>query len=57
MVRHPLLDPPPRMLRQFAGLWLAFFGGLAAWQGLVRGGSGSALVLAVAGRRRRRPSA
>ncbi len=25
------------MLRQFAGLWLACFGGLALWHGLVRG--------------------
>jgi hypothetical protein len=25
------------MLRQFAGLWIAFFGGFALWQGLVRG--------------------
>ena len=24
--------PPSRTLRQFAGLWLAFFGGLAVWQ-------------------------
>jgi hypothetical protein len=31
------------MLRQFAGLWLAFFGGMAAWQGLVRGRVGVAL--------------
>jgi hypothetical protein len=34
------------MLRQFAGLWLAFFGGLAAWQGLMRGRTGVALALA-----------
>jgi hypothetical protein len=34
------------MLRQFAGLWLAFFGGLAAWQGLARGRVGVALALA-----------
>jgi hypothetical protein len=40
-------SPQPRMLRQFAGLWLAFFGGLAAWQGLVRGRVGVALALAV----------
>ncbi len=25
-------DPSPRMLRQFAGLWLLFFGGLGTWQ-------------------------
>jgi hypothetical protein len=30
-------DPPPRMLRQFAGLWLAFFGIAACWQWLLRG--------------------
>ena len=30
-------DPPARLLRQFAGLWLAFFLGLAAWQGRLRG--------------------
>ena len=28
--------PPPRMLRQFAGLWIVFFGGLALWLGFVR---------------------
>jgi hypothetical protein len=28
--------PPSRTLRQFAGLWLLFFCGLALWQGLVR---------------------
>jgi hypothetical protein len=40
-------SPQPRMLRQFAALWLAFFGGLAAWQGLMRGRVGVAAVLAV----------
>ncbi len=30
------LDPSPRTLRQFAGLWLAFFGGWAAWLWLRR---------------------
>jgi hypothetical protein len=25
------LSPTERLLRQFAGLWIAFFGGLAAW--------------------------
>lgn len=29
-------DPRRTMLRQFAGLWIAFFGGLAAWQAMVR---------------------
>ena len=36
-------DPPRKTLRQFAGLWLVFFGGMALWQGLVRGHAGSAL--------------
>jgi hypothetical protein len=31
------LKPTPRALRQFAWLWLAFFGGLAAWQYFGRG--------------------
>ena len=30
-------DPPRKTLRQFAGLWLVFFGGMAIWQALVRG--------------------
>ena len=25
-------DPPRKVLRQFAGLWLLFFGGLALWE-------------------------
>lgn len=25
-------NPSPRMLRQFAGLWILFFGGMALWQ-------------------------
>ncbi|HEV3344621.1 MAG TPA: SxtJ family membrane protein [Pirellulales bacterium] len=29
--------PQTRTLRQFAVLWLVFFGGLAIWEGLVRG--------------------
>ena len=29
--------PPRKTLRQFAGLWLVFFGGMALWQALVRG--------------------
>lgn len=37
--------PRPRVLRQFAGLWLAFFGGLALWQGVVRGRPGTAVAL------------
>ena len=33
-------DPPRKMLRQFAGLWLVFFGGMAIWEILGRGRSG-----------------
>ena len=40
-------SPPPRMLRQFAGLWLVFFGGFAAWEGFARGRAGVAAVLGV----------
>jgi hypothetical protein len=40
-------DPSPRLLRQFAALWLVFFGGTAAWQGAVRGRVELAVVLAV----------
>ena len=40
-------DPTRATLRQFAGLWLAFFGGLALWQGLVRGQTGLASIFAV----------
>ncbi|HEX3449234.1 MAG TPA: SxtJ family membrane protein [Isosphaeraceae bacterium] len=40
-------DPPRTTLRQFAGLWLVFFGGMALWQGLARGRVGQALVLAL----------
>ena len=29
-------DPPRTTLRQFAWLWLAFFGGMALWQALVK---------------------
>ena len=31
-------QPDRKTLRQFAGLWLVFFGGMALWQALVRGG-------------------
>ena len=41
------LKPSPRTLRQFAGLWILFFGGLAAWHGLVRGHERTAIVLAL----------
>jgi hypothetical protein len=40
-------DPSRSTLRQFAGIWLVFFSGLALWQGLVRGHGGLAVVLAV----------
>jgi hypothetical protein len=30
-------NPTRKTLRQFAGLWLVFFGGVALWQALVRG--------------------
>ena len=30
-------DPTRKTLRQFAGLWLVFFGGMALWQALARG--------------------
>ena len=31
------LDPPPKVLRQFAATWLVVLGGLGAWRGLARG--------------------
>jgi hypothetical protein len=40
-------DPPRTTLRQFAGLWLFAFGGLALWQALVRGQTAAAVILAV----------
>src|SRR5271165_1902753 len=39
--------PPSRTLRQFAWLWLACFGGLAAWEGIVRDHTNLAAALAV----------
>src|SRR5262249_15578768 len=33
-------NPPARTLRQFAVLWLAFFGGLAVWHAVVHGRQG-----------------
>jgi hypothetical protein len=48
--------PPPKMLRQFAGLWLVVFGGLAVWRavsGQVDGWTytlaGAALAVGVTG--------
>ena len=40
--------PPTKTLRQFAALWLVCFGGLAAWEGFVRGHSTLAAIFAVA---------
>ena len=40
-------DPARKTLRQFAGLWIAFFGGFALWQGMVRDHSLAATILAV----------
>src|SRR5258707_374730 len=40
-------QPPRKTLRQFAWLWIAFFGGFAVWQALVRGNSTPATVFAV----------
>jgi hypothetical protein len=43
------LNPPAKTLRQFAGLWLACFGGLALWEGLIRRhASASAVFLTLA---------
>ena len=39
--------PSRKKLRQFAGLWLLFFAGLAGWHYFVRGNSSLAVVLAV----------
>jgi hypothetical protein len=41
-------DPTPRTLRQFAGLWLAFFGAWACWEWLARGRPAVAVALGVA---------
>ena len=40
------LKPTPRMLRQFAGLWVVAFSALAAWHGLVHAETRLAIVLA-----------
>jgi hypothetical protein len=37
-------SPPRKTLRQFAGLWIAFFGGFALWQWLMRGHPTAAVV-------------
>jgi hypothetical protein len=36
------LNPAPRVLRQFAGLWIVFFGGLACWRFFVSGDAATA---------------
>jgi hypothetical protein len=41
------LSPSDRTLRQFAGLWIVFFGGLACWHGLFRGHEIASIVLAI----------
>ena len=38
--------PDRKTLRQFAGLWLVFFGGMALWQALVRGHTDPGALLA-----------
>lgn len=40
------LNPSTRTLRQFAALWVLFFGGLAAWEGLFRQRPTAGLALA-----------
>jgi Saxitoxin biosynthesis operon protein SxtJ len=41
-------DPPLRTLRQFAGLWLAFFGAWGVHQALIRGHAKAGLILGFA---------
>ena len=40
-------DPSIRTLRQFAGLWILFFGGFAGWQYMAHARTQLALVLAI----------
>jgi len=40
-------SPPRKTLRQFAGLWIAFFGGFALWEWLMRGHPTAAAIFAV----------
>jgi hypothetical protein len=40
-------NPTERMLRQFGGIWVVFFGGIAAWQEFHHHRHGLALALAV----------
>jgi hypothetical protein len=41
------LDPSARTLRQFAGLWMLFFGGFAVWQYAVHARTELALALGI----------
>jgi hypothetical protein len=47
VTEHGPGQPTPRMLRQFAGIWLVFFGGLAVWQGVVRDNAAWGLILGI----------
>jgi Saxitoxin biosynthesis operon protein SxtJ len=42
------LNPPPRTLRQFAGLWIVFFSGVAAYQYFARQHETVAAIAALA---------
>src|SRR5262249_57188977 len=42
------LNPSARTLRQFAGLWVLFFGGLACWYAAGTGPKGVAVAFALA---------
>jgi hypothetical protein len=41
------LNPTTRMLRQFAGMWIVFFSGMALWQQAAHGRTRVALGLAI----------
>jgi hypothetical protein len=41
-------DPPLKTLRQFAGIWLVFFGGWAVHQGVMRGHAVAGAILGIA---------
>jgi hypothetical protein len=41
------LSPDSKMLRQFAGIWIAFFGGIAAYQYFAKGRPTLGLILAL----------
>jgi hypothetical protein len=43
-----IFNPNDRMLRQFAAIWIVFFGGMAAWQQFYRGRPVVAMILALA---------